>query len=105
LKNIVKFEWDEAKNRINIRKRGIDFDDVREVFDGPMIVNPDDREDYSEDRRVGTGFLRNMPVIVVFTEINDTIRIISARKANRYERKKFEKEIRHRLGKTGEYDG
>jgi len=99
----VKFEWDEAKNRINIRKRGIDFDDVSEAFNGPMIVNPDDREDYSEDRWIGTGFLRNVPVIIVFTERNDTVRIISARKADKYERKRFEKEIRYRLGKIGEY--
>lgn len=100
----MKFEWDETKNRINIKKRGIDFHDIREVFNGPMIVNPDDREDYSEDRWTGTGFLRNLPVIIIFTERNDTVRIISARKANRYERKEFEREVRDRLGQIGEYD-
>ena len=94
----MQFEWDEAKNRINTRKRGIDFDDVSEAFSGPMIVNPDDREDYSENRRVGTDFLRNVPVIIVFTERNDTIRIILARKADRHDREKYKKAILHRLG-------
>ena len=41
----MKFVWDEAKNEANIRKRGIDFNDIPEIFDGPMIINIDDRVD------------------------------------------------------------
>lgn len=95
----MKFEWDEAKNRINIEKHGIDFEDAKEVFDGPMIVNIDDRYDYLETRLIGFGWIRNLVSVVVYIEIHDdSIRILSARKANKYERKKFEKEIRNRLG-------
>ena len=95
----MKFEWDESKNLINIEKHGIDFDDAKRMFDGPMIVNIDDRHDYQETRLIGFGWIRNLVAVVVFIEINDnSIRILSARKANKYERKRFEKEIKNRLG-------
>ncbi|MBL8188241.1 MAG: BrnT family toxin [Acidobacteria bacterium] len=85
------FGWDENKNRTNIAKHRIDFADVLQMFDGPMQVEPDTREDYGEDRWVGIGLLRNIVAVVVFAEPStDTIRIISARKANKYERTKFE---------------
>ncbi|MBU0510977.1 MAG: BrnT family toxin [Chloroflexi bacterium] len=73
--------------------------DVHQVFNGPMIINSDDREYYGENRWIGTGFLGNTIVVVVFTEkYKDTIRIISARKANKHERKEFEQELAYRLG-------
>lgn len=87
----MQFEWDEAKNLENIRKHQIDFADVPELFESLMLTKLDDRIDYSEDRWVGIGFLRNGVAVVVWTERqSDRIRIISARKANRYERKRFE---------------
>jgi uncharacterized DUF497 family protein len=87
----MKFDWDENKNLSNITKHRISFVDVLPVFDAPMLVEPDTREDYGEDRWVGIGFLRNIIVAVVFTEPDaDTTRIISVRKANKYERSKFE---------------
>jgi uncharacterized DUF497 family protein len=51
----MQFEWDESKNIINIRKHSIDFVDAIEVFEHPMLVLPDDREDYGEERRIGIG--------------------------------------------------
>lgn len=87
----MEFEWDEAKNLENIRKHEIDFADVPEMFDGPMLIELDTRFDYGEDRWFGIGFLGNGVAVVVWTERrNDVIRIISARRANRYERQKFE---------------
>jgi uncharacterized DUF497 family protein len=95
----MEFEWDENKNLENIRKHGIDFNDVIEIFHGPMIVNIDDRVNYGEDRLIGAGFLKRMVAIVVFMEkYTDVIRIISARKANKYETGQFQKEIKNRLG-------
>ena len=95
----MKFEWDENKNEANIRQHGIDFNDVPEIFDGPMIINIDHRVDYDENRCIGIGFLRNIIAVVIFVEkIEDVIRIISARKANRHESKRFEKKIKNRLG-------
>ncbi len=89
-----RFEWDEDKNRENIRKHRIDLADVPPVFAGPMLADLDDSEDYGEDRWIGMGILQDIVVVVVFTERQrGTIRIISARKANKHERKKYEKTI------------
>ncbi len=87
----MQFEWDEAKNLENIRKHEIDFADVPEMFEGSMLIELDDRFDYGEDRWFGIGFLGNGVAVVVWTERqNDVIRIISARRANRYERQRLE---------------
>jgi uncharacterized protein len=86
----MQIEWDKAKNLENIRKHQIDFADVSELFDRPMLIEPDDRFDYGEDRWAGIGFLGNGIAVVVWTERrSDVIRIISARRANRYERQRF----------------
>ena len=94
------FEWDENKNKTNIRKHGIDFNDAVEIFDGPMLTHLDNRVEYGEGRYIGIGFLRHIIALVVFVEFdnNDMIRIISARKATKNESKRFQKEIKNRLG-------
>ena len=90
----MKFEWDEAKNKLNIRKHRIDLADVPPVFDGPMYVTVDTREDYGEDRLVGVGFLNNAVVVVVFVETAaNATRLISARKAERHERKELQQAL------------
>ena len=95
----MKFEWDENKNLVNIQKHGVDFNNVPEIFNGPMIINIDDRIDYGEERYIGIGFLRDIIAVVIFVEKDDVIiRIISARKANKNESKIFKKEIKNRLG-------
>jgi uncharacterized protein len=87
----MQFEWDEAKNLENIRKHEIDFADVSVMFDGEMLIELDDRFDYGEDRWFGIGFLGFGIAVVVWTERRkDVIRIISARRANRHEQKRFE---------------
>ena len=91
----MHYEWDEAKNRANIQKHGIDFADVPPVFDQPMLIDPDERKQYSENRWTGLGMLPNgNEVVVIFTEpIREITRIISARRATRNERKKYHEEI------------
>ena len=90
----MKFEWDEDKNRANIRRHRIDFADVYPLFDGPMFVTLDTRRDYGEDRIIGIGLLHDAVVVVVFVEkAEDTIRMISARKAERHERERFKETI------------
>jgi uncharacterized DUF497 family protein len=97
----VGFEWDENKRAENIAKHELDFADAWQIFDAPMIVNIDDREDYGETRFVGFGFLRNLVVAIVFTEPDEeTIRVISLRKALKYEREYFGEYIANQLGKT-----
>jgi len=93
----MNFVWDEKKNRDNVRKHGIDFRDVTDVFNHPMLVRLDTRRDYGEDRWIGIGLLRNMATVVVYVEWQDeeTIRIISARKATTYESEEFYKRVPH----------
>jgi uncharacterized DUF497 family protein len=87
----VNFEWDEAKNRENIRKHGFAFEDAWEIFEGPVLDEPDTRASYGEERWTGIGLLGNRVVVVTFTQRGeDTFRIISLRKALKHERKKFE---------------
>lgn len=97
----MEFEWDENKNKINITKHGIDFSDVVEIFEHPMLVLADRRHDYGEDRWIGIGLLKMIVAVVVFTEMGaERVRIISARKATKYERKKYSKKIKNELEKT-----
>jgi hypothetical protein len=93
------YEWDEEKNRENLLKHGLDFTDAWEIFNAPMLIVLDDRQDYGEDRWIGMGLLRNRVVVVVYTERGeDTIRIISLRKALSHERKRYEKALQDGLG-------
>ena len=95
----MRFQWDPEKNRDNVRKHGLHFADASEVFDGPLVARPDTREDYGEERWLGIGNIRGLVVVVVFAMIGpDTIRIISLRKANRYERAQYEKAVADELG-------
>ena len=95
----MKYEWDERKNKANIRKHGIDFADAEEMFDGPMLVRADAREDYGEDRWLGIGMIAGRILAVAFTIRGaDTIRIISLRRANQYERNLYEEAIQDELG-------
>ncbi len=90
MKEIV-FEWDEAKNRRNIRKHGIDFVDVEEMFNQPMLTRLDDRFDYGEPRWISIGKLQSLVAVVVYTERDeDVIRVISARKATSFEVRNYE---------------
>jgi len=93
-----RFEWDENKNRQNIRKHGFDFADAEEMFCGILLFSPDVREDYGESRWVGIGTTRGRTAVVVFTERGpETIRIISLRKATRRESKQYKKAIQDQL--------
>ena len=93
----MKFDWDEAKRQENIARHRIDFMDVPAVFDGPMLVRLDTRRDYGEDRWIGMGLLRNMVAVVIYVEWEDdeTVRIISARRATQYEDRQFHQSIAH----------
>ncbi len=97
----MRFEWDEAKRTANLAKHSIDFEDVPQMFAGPMLVGPDTRKDYSEARHIGFGFIRGRLMAVVFTERDpETIRIISIRKANYREKANFKEAFAHELGKN-----
>ncbi|MFM0209089.1 BrnT family toxin [Paraburkholderia sediminicola] len=90
----MRFEWDEVKNQINIRKHGIDFRDAVDVFDHPVLTAIDQREDYGEDRWIALGWMVAIVGVVVYVERSaDVIRIISARKATRHEVKRYKDSV------------
>lgn len=97
----MKFEWDQQKNQVNITKHGLDFTDAPRVFNLPLRISLDERQDYGEDRWIGLGILDGRVVVVVFTEPDEqTIRIISLRKALPYERKRYEQYLKDELGQS-----
>ena len=51
----MKFEWDERKNRSNLIKHGFDFADAYRIFNLPMVVQLDERENYGQTRFVAIG--------------------------------------------------
>lgn len=87
----MKFEWDDRKNDENIHRHGIDFADVVEMFSHPMLTRLDTCRNCGEDRWIGIGLLKNIVAVTVYIEWEDeeTIRIISARKATRHESKEY----------------
>jgi uncharacterized protein len=90
----VQFEWDEGKNRINIRKHGIDFNDAIDVFNHPVLTALDGREDYGEERWIALGWMKAMMAVVVYVERSGpVIRIISARKATKREAKRYDQSV------------
>jgi uncharacterized protein len=81
----MRFEWDEAKRRTNLRKHGIDFVGSERIFEGWTLTVQDDRFPYEEYRFVTLGLLEGRVVSIAHTETEDLIRIISIRKATRRE--------------------
>jgi uncharacterized DUF497 family protein len=92
----LRFEWDEAKNRSNQRKHGLSFEEASQVFRDPLQLSIQDRVQNGEERWKTFGLVRNVLLVMVahtLREENSTeeiIRIISARLANREERRFYE---------------
>lgn len=84
------FEWDDAKAAANLAKHGVSFERAKLVFgDVAMIDAYDDRHDYGEDRFIATGDAGGAILVVVHTEREGRVRIISARRATRHERQTY----------------
>jgi uncharacterized DUF497 family protein len=88
----IKFDWDPGKARRNLRKHGIDFNEASTVFaDTLSITIPDPDHSEDEERWVTIGLSnRQRLLVVVHIEEGETIRLISARTADRLERRKYE---------------
>jgi uncharacterized DUF497 family protein len=87
------YTWDDAKRRKTLEKRRLDFQDCEVVFAGPTLSFLDSRFDYGEERTVTIGFLNGRMVAVVHCDRDGETRIISMRKLNGRERKKYEKAL------------
>ena len=89
----IHFEWDDNKNKTNIKKYNISFEEAKTVFLDPealLIHDPEHSED--EDRFIILGLSRKVKILVVchcYKASDSIIRIISARKADKQEEKEY----------------
>jgi uncharacterized DUF497 family protein len=85
-------EWDEAKDRANRRKHNVSFDEAATVFDDPLATTIDDPDHSAEEwRYLTTGASPDGRVLIVsHTYKRGLIRIISARKTTRFERRVYQ---------------
>lgn len=91
----LRFEWDEAKAKANLKKHGVGFEEAKSVFlDDHARLIPDPDHSIDEERFVLLGYSASLKLLVVchcYREGNRVIRIISARKATRPEAKIYER--------------
>jgi hypothetical protein len=90
----VIIEFDAIKNERNIRERGLNFEMVKDFDFSTAILEEDTRKNYGEIRMNAVGFIHDRLYAVCFKPIGELhIRVISLRKCNARERKKYEKTL------------
>lgn len=86
--------WDENKRISNLKKHGIDFQDCSDLWENLTVTYEDTKYQYPESRFITLGIVLNGVAVVIHTEtIDGDVRLISARKATRYERKYYYSKI------------
>ncbi len=90
--NELQFEWDEEKAKVNLKKRSVGFDEGATIFNDPLIITiTDQAHSDTEQRNISLGIsVKGHLLIVVHTERNEKIRLISCRKATPHERKTYD---------------
>lgn len=91
---MMKFEWDENKNKVNKEKHGISFEDAKEVFDDDNAILFDDPDHSVGEERfliIGEAATSKICIVSHCYRDNNVIRIISAREATKNEKKIYEK--------------
>ena len=90
---MLKSEWDENKNKLNIKKYGISFEEANTVFyDDEALTISDEAHSDNEERLVMIGFSYKYNLLVVchcYRQNESIIKIVSARKATKNERKEY----------------
>ncbi len=89
----MKVTYDPEKRRRTLEERGLDFEDAPQVLSGFHLTQPDLRRDYGEDREITVGLLNGTVVVLVWTERDESLRMISMRKAEKHERERYFKEV------------
>ena len=93
----LRFEWDQRKNAANMRKHGVSFEEAETVFYDDQALFSEDSDEEDEDRFVLLGLSAGLKTLVVchcYREEDSVIRIISARKAHKEERRDYDKRWR-----------
>jgi uncharacterized DUF497 family protein len=82
----MKFTWSAEKNRSNLRRHGITFQDATRIFDGPTVEAVDDRFDYEETRIYAIGVVNGVEITVIYTDrANEERPLISAWRSEPHE--------------------
>jgi uncharacterized protein len=91
----LRFEWDPTKAETNLAKHDVSFEEAVTVFTDPLArIFPDEEHSGDELREIIIGrSARQQLILVNFTGIDDQVRILSARKATRRERKDYEENV------------
>ena len=89
----MEFEWNEEKREKNIMKHGVDLLEAAFIFDRVIYTAEDNRRDYGEVRLVSLGLVDDVPYIVIHTERNGKIRLISARKGGGKDYEKYKNSL------------
>ena len=87
----MRITFDSGKNERNVRERGLSFEQAAEFEFETAYIESDSRRDYGETRYIALGWLHRRLHVLCFTEIDDGIRVISYRKANDREVKRYDK--------------
>ncbi len=91
--NKLIFEWDDIKNKTNLKKHGISFEEAQTVFFDDNAIEFDDPDhSFDEERYLLLGFSQMLKILVVchcYRDNESTIRIISARKTTKKEQKVY----------------
>lgn len=104
----MKIEWDENKNRKNKGKHGVSFETASLVFEDPLHLSKWDRIENGEERWLTIGQVGDLVILIVAhtyheNDGSESIRIISARKATKHERRRYEKGSGKRDKSSGQY--
>lgn len=86
----MEVEWNNAKAASNLAKHGIDFRDATNIFLDPNRVERQDPRLYTETRVQVIGLVNDVVLFVVYTERGECYRIISARRASKDERRRYD---------------
>lgn len=91
---VRRYIWNETKRATNLRDHKVDFTAVRNFEWDTAFVFFDDREDYGELREVAIGFIGDGLHVLVFTERRKVIRVISLRRAEKSDLRKYAEAIK-----------
>lgn len=89
---MLLFEWDEVKARENLKRHKVPFDEGKTIFNDPFLLTYPDIDSYeAEERYINIGLsVKNRVLVLIHTERQSKIRIISCRKATARERRHYE---------------
>jgi uncharacterized DUF497 family protein len=90
---MMKFEWDPAKNRTNQTKHGISFEKASQIWQGNYITVDGVAHAKNEERSASLGLINGRVCVAIWTRRNENVRIISVRRARKYEEQLYQEKF------------